>query len=257
MVWDIRMTNKIAYLTIDDAPSPQMNEKVDYLLRKGIPAVWFCRGDFLEQRPDLAIYAIQKGFVLGNHAYNHLYFSGLELAECFAQIERTDEIIESLYARAGLKRPAKYFRFPYGDKGGLNYSEVHKPYSKAGAERKQALQTHLRRLGHSQPVSGQIAYEYYRASGLQQDVDWYWTYDVMDWSIFAGEQQHGVDNFEKILVRMDEDEPEDARGLNDADSAEIVLMHDHTETAAYFEPLVERLLAKGLRFVPVEPDVRE
>ncbi|MBN1888245.1 MAG: hypothetical protein JW850_09650 [Thermoflexales bacterium] len=47
---------------------------------------------------------------------------------------------------------------------------------------------------------------------------------------------------------MDEDEPDGGHGLNRGDSAEIVLMHDHVETAAYFEPLVERLLEKGLNF---------
>ncbi|MBN1888244.1 MAG: polysaccharide deacetylase family protein [Thermoflexales bacterium] len=58
------MTNKIAYLTIDDAPSPMMREKVDYLVRKKIPAVWFCIGEFLDRRPELALYAIQNGLRL-------------------------------------------------------------------------------------------------------------------------------------------------------------------------------------------------
>jgi len=141
------MTSKVAYLTIDDAPSLTMNEKVDYLSRKGIPAVWFCQGALLEQQPGMAIRAIRNGFILGNHAYNHPYFSDLEIDECFAQIRRTDEIIEALYERAGVQRPMKSFRFPYGDKGGLRYSEVFKPYSETGRERKQALQTYLQRLG--------------------------------------------------------------------------------------------------------------
>ena len=33
---------KIAYLTIDDGPSKDMKMKVDYLVSKGIPAIWFC-----------------------------------------------------------------------------------------------------------------------------------------------------------------------------------------------------------------------
>jgi peptidoglycan/xylan/chitin deacetylase (PgdA/CDA1 family) len=243
------MTGKIAYLTIDDAPSLDMDRKVDYLKRKGIPAVWFCCGNLLEQRPQSAIYAIRNGFVLGNHAYDHPHFSGLELELCFAQIRRTDEIIEALYGQAGIQRPAKYFRFPYGDKGGLKHSEVFQGYSEAGLQRKQALQTCLRELGYTQPSWERITYEYFQAAGLRQDLDWYWTYDVMDWSIAAAEHQHGIDSLEKVFARMDEDDPQGQRGLNSGDSAEIVLMHDHAETTDYFEPLLERLLEKGLKFV--------
>ena len=104
------MAAKTAYLTIDDAPSPKMGEKVDYLLRKGIPAVWFCEGRYLEQRPEAAMDAIRNGFILGNHAYDHPRFSGLKLDECFDQIRRTDGLIESLYCRCGVKRPARWFR---------------------------------------------------------------------------------------------------------------------------------------------------
>jgi peptidoglycan/xylan/chitin deacetylase (PgdA/CDA1 family) len=243
-------TNKIAYLTIDDAPSSTMNEKVDYLWRKEIPAVWFCRGDFLEQRPDPGIYAIRKGFVLGNHAYNHPYFSDLTIVdEGLKQIRRTDEIIEALYKRAGVKRPAKYFRFPFGDKGDQKHAEDSGSDLEAGRKRKQALQAYLRQLGYTQPHWEHVTYDYYQANGLQDDVDWYWTYDVMEWSIFANDPQRTVDSLEKVFARMEEDEPENGLGLNSATSAEIILAHDHAETTAYFEPIIERLLEKGLTFM--------
>lgn len=244
------MTQKFAYLTIDDAPSPTMNKKVDYLLRRKIPAVWFCQGDLLEKRPDLAIYAIQQGFVLGNHAYDHPHFSDLTLADCLAQIHRTDEIIEALYKRAAVQRPAKWFRFPYGDKGGLTYSNIVAPYTEAGLARKQSLQTYLRQLGYTQPQWDTVTYQHYRTSGLQDDIDWYWTYDVMDWSIFAEEPQLGIDSLEKLFGRMDGKGPGGYDGLTSGDSGEIVLMHDHPETAAYFEPIIERLLEKGVVFLP-------
>jgi peptidoglycan/xylan/chitin deacetylase (PgdA/CDA1 family) len=242
------MTKKIAYLTIDDAPSLTMNEKADYLSRKGIPAVWFCRGDFLEQWPNLAIHAIQKGFVLGNHSYNHLHFSELGLDECLTQIRRTDEIIEALYKSAGVKRPTKCFRFPYGDKGGQKGSQVCESYSEAGLERKQTLQTYLRQLGYTQPRWEEVTYRDYRTS-VRDDIDWYWTYDVLDWSILAKEPVFGINSLEKVFERMDGEGPGGYEGLTSGDSAEIVLMHDHTETAAYFEPIVERLLGKGLVFL--------
>jgi len=37
--------SKTACLTIDDAPSVDMSWKVEYLSQRGIPAIWFCRGN--------------------------------------------------------------------------------------------------------------------------------------------------------------------------------------------------------------------
>ena len=51
---------KIAYLTIDDAPSNDFKRKVDYLLSKSIPAIFFCRGNLMEKRPEVVTYAIKK-----------------------------------------------------------------------------------------------------------------------------------------------------------------------------------------------------
>lgn len=238
------MPAKLAYLTIDDAPSLTMEKKLDYLLGKQIPAIWFCCGNFIEERPDVIIRAIREGFLLGNHSYDHPHFSDTALDECFTQIRRTDEIIENTYEKAGIKRPAKYFRFPYGDKGGSQDS------TETSMERKQALQAYLRQLGYTPPAWEHITYHYYRSRGLHEDVDWYWTYDTVDWAISADKPHlFGIDSLEKALARMDEDEPEGGRGLNSSNSAEIVLMHDHVEIADCFEPLVERLLSKGLRFV--------
>jgi len=80
------------------------------------------------------------------------------------------------------------------------------------------------------------------------DVDWYWTYDVMEWSISEKEHLFGVDGLEKVFERMDEDVPESYRGLNYPDSEEIILTHDHPESTHIFKPIIERLLAKGLIF---------
>lgn len=112
------MIKKIAYLTIDDAPSTCLKEKVDYLYNKKIPAIFFCEGERMQKRIDLVEYAINKGFIIGNHAWDHPYFSNLSLENCFKQIKDTDNLINKIYKKAGRKRPANYFRFPYGDKGG-------------------------------------------------------------------------------------------------------------------------------------------
>lgn len=243
------MFPKIAYLTIDDAPSATFESKVAFLQARGIPAVLFCEGRYLEARPQQAITAIQQGFILGNHAYNHPHFSDLSLLECQDQIARTDALLEHLYQASGVARPASFFRFPYGDKGGLKYSEVLEPYTGEGARRKASLQAFLCSLGYSQPAFKAVTYPHIRAAGLLDDIDWYWTYDVMEWSINASEHEYGIDSLEKVFERMDENVPVSGRGLNDFTSAEIMLIHDHDDTAGCFEPILNRLLAKGIVFV--------
>ena len=238
------MAKKIAYLTIDDGPSKDMKQKVDFLLSKKVPAIWFSRGDFLEKRPKEAIYAIKKGFIIGNHSYNHPYFSKLPLNKCFKQIEKTDEIIDSLYRQAGKKRQAKVFRFPYGDKGGGENVEKGWPEDKRTFI--QAIQNFLKKLGYKQPLFEGIKYKWFNKAGLLNDIDVYWTYDVMEWAI--KEKAFGIDSLRKVFERMDENYPEQGRGLNFAGSNEIILIHDHFETTKIFIPIIKKLITKGIKF---------
>ena len=240
--------NKIAYLTIDDAPSKDFRRKVDYLLFKKIPAIFFCEGELLNKRPKVVIYAIKKGFIIGNHSYNHQLFSDLTLKQCFGQIKKADEIIDKLYEKAGVKRPAKLFRFPFGDKGGLMHEEVFKRYTGKGKIRKEKIQDFLRKLGYTQPKFKGITYSYYNKAGLLKDVDWNWTYDCFDHTIFDPEPTFGIKSLKNIFERMEEDVPEGCRGLNYAGSEEIIVIHDFTKTAFTFKPIIERLLAKGIIF---------
>jgi len=227
------MTRRTAYLTIDDGPSAHMPEKMDYLVSKGVPALWFCPGSSIEKRPEQARKAIEKGFLVGNHSYDHPRFSDLDTADGVEQIRRTDTILEGLHARSGVASFRRYFRFPYGDKG---------------TRSKAALQALLRQLGYLPAPSAGITYSLYRSQGLDMDVDWYWTYDVMDWSIHSNEPRQGIDSIEKVLARMDEDEPENWKGLNSGDSAEIILLHDHEDTSMYFKRIIDHLLGKGFSF---------
>jgi len=242
------MVQKTAYLTIDDGPSKDFRQKLDFLLSKGIPAIWFCQGNHMEQREADVVYAIKQGFVIGNHAYSHRKFSDLTVEECFEEIKKTDEILEHIYMKASVTRPARLFRFPYGDKGGLKYGEVLEPYDGEGKIRKDKIQAFLRELGYNQPAFPGITYMYFRDAGLLDDVDWYWTYDVMEYALRWEEPRYGIDSIEKVYARMDEDFPDEGRGLNLTGSEEIILTHDHEWTTEFFEGIIERLLAKGLMF---------
>lgn len=239
---------KIAYLGIDDGPSKDVKMKVGYLVSKKIPAIWFCRGDYLNQRSNYADYMIMKGFIIGNHSYSHPHFSDLTLEQCFREIEKTDKIIENIYQKMEVRRPGKFSRFPYGDKGGLKYAEVFEGYEGEGKRRKEEIQKFLRRLGYSKPRFDGITYKYYINAGLRDDVDWYWTYDVMEHTIFDEKPTFGIDSIEKVYERMDEDVPEGSRGLNFPGSEELILIHDHPRTSHLFRPIMDRLIAKGVVF---------
>lgn len=244
---------KIAYLTIDDGPSKTMKEKANILALKDISAVWFCVGRFLKKRPEHAIHAIETGSIVGNHSYTHPRFSNIPLNRCLWEIQETDKAIEEIYSRAGVGRPAKFFRFPYGDKGdlrrwGFNHSEFSQGPGSEGSRRKEKIQSFLKGLGYIQPEFEGITYAYYRKERLSGDVDWFWTYDVMEWTTFEKVHSLKIDNLKKVFERMEEDAPEDFRGLNHAGSDEIIVIHDHTQTTHMFEPIIEKLLAMGVVF---------
>lgn len=245
---------KYAYLTIDDAPTNRFKEKVDFLVEKHIPAIFFCEGRRMDEYPDAVQYAIQKGFIIGNHSYTHPAFSTISRDEAESEIRRTHEIIEAHYKRAQVERPARYFRFPYGDKGAPAESDVDSSTYADGQARKQHIQTYLRSLDYSLPPLPAITYRWFHDRQLMDDADWYWTYDCMEWAIHTPEPLFGVDSLEKVLARMDEDVPEGGRGLNNPESEEIILLHDMERTSDMFFTIVDRLLEKGIQFrdIPTE-----
>lgn len=241
---------KKVYLTIDDGPSQDRKEKVDILHEHGIQAIWFCVGADLENRLEDAIYTIKKGGIIGNHSYSHFQFSKMPLEKCFEEILKTDKIIDKIYKKASVKRPIKAFRFPYGDKGEPNPC-FDRPYSEEGKIKIAKIQAYLRKLGYTQPKFEKVTYNYYRKLGLLDDIDWFWTYDVLEWSAFMKVPVQGVCTLDDVLNRMDLDEPENWRGLNCPDSEDIIAIHDHPETTPMFRPIIERLVGKGLMFSPI------
>ncbi|MFA5141535.1 MAG: polysaccharide deacetylase family protein [Candidatus Woesearchaeota archaeon] len=239
---------KIAYLTIDDGPSQDMKQKVDFLVKKNIPVVWFCRGDRIEQRPDDVIYAIKKGHIIGNHTYSHVNCDETDLRICYREIKKADAIIEDIYNKAGVKRPAKYFRFPRGRCGGIRYKN-YLPSSKRGMLRKHKLEECLKELGYTLPRLPDITYKYYNRV-FAKDLSWYWTYDVREYAIRNPKyrEKWGIRSMKDVYKLMEEDKPEEFKGLNYPHSAELILLHDHPETTIFFKEIIEKLLSKGLKF---------
>ncbi len=245
---------KNAYLTIDDSPSEKMGDLIDLLQECGIPAVFFCIGQNLERYPQFAIRAIREGFVLGNHSWSHPHFSKLSIEQAFTEIQRTDELLDALYQEAGVARPMKCFRFPYGDKGDGRKGHIFKALKPKGALRSQIIQTLLRGLGYTQPTWEGVRYNYYQQN-LGKDVDWHWTYDVMEWSVMQRRPSLGVRALPQVLERMDSAVPPDLRGDVEESSIwlqspsdEIILVHDHKETAHLMPAILNALQGKELVF---------
>ncbi len=54
--------SKRIYLTIDDSPSKHTITQVDFLKSLQIPAIFFCRGEYIPKFKDHLIYAIQHRY---------------------------------------------------------------------------------------------------------------------------------------------------------------------------------------------------
>ncbi|MFW6288127.1 MAG: polysaccharide deacetylase family protein, partial [bacterium] len=163
--------NKVGYLTIDDVPSEDFRNKVDFLLAKKIPAIFFCEGQKISGYEEELIYAIKNAFIIANHSWSHGDFNELPKEIIKEEIVETDKLINELYRNAALERKIKLFRFPFLNKGGDN---------------KEFIQRLLDGLGYKRAIFEGINYAWYQKEGHNQDIDVYCTYDSMDWTVGNG-----------------------------------------------------------------------
>jgi peptidoglycan/xylan/chitin deacetylase (PgdA/CDA1 family) len=227
---------KIAYLTIDDSPSLHMPERIRVLAERGISALWFCRGDYLEERPEAAIQALRSGQILGNHSWDHAYFSKLTLEQATDQIDRTEAILEKLHQEAGVHRRLKVFRFPYEDRIGT-------------PEHHAALQALLRERGFVLPALEGVRDPRFQSHVTENDASLFWTYDSEDWSLPAPDAPDAEPKLQAVFARMDRDEPSAGCGLH-APGTDVVVLHDHSHTGSLWPRVVQGLLERGLEFRP-------
>ena len=247
------------YLTIDDSPSSGFLEKMDYLENKKMPAIFFCIGNLMEKRESMMIDCIQRGFHVANHSYSHPHFSKISLDQAKYEIEKTDQIIENIYAKANVSRPYNWFRFPYGDKGDLKNGEVFNFQKPANFTRKNFIQDILKSLDYTQPVWNNINYSFVKKAKLFEDLDWHWTFDIMEWATIEYRPTFGIKNLHKVNQRLHSSNPKDCRGklgnenrwLNSKND-EIILLHDHEETTPIFNSIIDALAELPLDFEAVK-----
>lgn len=237
------MNNKrLAYMTVDDAPTEFMIQKMEYLIKKEIPAIFYCKGRELAQFKEFGVELVKNGFVLGNHAYSHPHFSKLTIEQAKEEITRTHETIKEIYAKAG-KKCIKTFRFPYGDKGAGK--DILRTYNKDEQAHVDGIQNILKNLEYKQPLFKGVTHDWYTKANLQTDyIDAPWTYQISEWEAFVSNIPES-----EILSWMDKDDPENMFGLNSTDSSEIVLLHDHPETNDFYNVVVDKILTKNFTWV--------
>jgi len=246
---------KKVYLTIDDSPGTQFTEKVNLLVKYNIPAVFFCIGQLIKKYPEAVIDSIHKGYIIANHSYTHPAFSKISLKQAKVEITKTDQIIEEIYQSAGVARPAKWFRFPYGDKGDLRNGKVFSIFRRGNPKRGAAIQDMLRDLGYEQPRFDGVTYRYMQRAKLWEDADWAWTFDIMEWAMEMDKPLQQLHNIDKVFQRLATKNPRDCRGFLalenrwlSSNSDEILLLHDHEATNNDFAPIIDHLCTLPLSF---------
>ncbi len=259
------MPSKI-YLTIDDSPSAHTDELTDFLLAHNIPAILFCRGDRLAEHPKAAIRAIQKGFIIANHAYSHRRASTLTYEEMVEEIQKTELLIDKAYKEAGTPRPVKYFRFPHIDRGcggwvvdydavpeyrdiltslfseGLNITLT--PPSDGQKEKKSALQSFLRAEGFVTPFEG-ITHPWYTATEMATAVDALFTYSTADWMLSSRHAGKWPYKTWGDLKQKIDDDP----WLHDENSTHVILLHDQNGLLNVSKEILQYFLNQEFVFV--------
>ncbi len=258
-----------AYLTIDDSPSSRMDDLIDAFVEKEIPALFFCRGDLLEKNPIMALKAVERGFVLGNHAYSHERASNENYEDFVDQIEKTERLIDNVYSMAGIEKPGQYFRFPHLDRGcgswimdfeafdvkqrtlvksifteGLNVVSAKQP-DDAAREKMQKLQEYLKEGGYSVPFKG-VNIDWYKDKQVQAANDCLFTYSTADWMVT---QRHlgkwRYQSLDDLKNKIDYDQR-----LVDKKSVSVVLAHDQAEIIDTTLALIDHMLDRKITFLP-------
>ncbi len=228
-----------AYLTIDDSPSEHTRDLVDFLSERNIPALLFARGDQLEKNPQAIEYAIQKGLVIGNHSYAHKPAGEMEPQEWADDLELCDHLIEAAYARCGVERPEKYYRFPYIDRGDGQKIEQIDTARISENNKTSIFQQYLKDQSFAQPFKGMSPD--YPSNAL----DCLYTYTTRDWMVNDRHRgKHDIKTLDDLKRRVDED-----LALKNTNHPHVVLMHDQPGNHEDVCALIDYFCEIGFEFL--------
>lgn len=89
-----------------------IDQILEILTQKGIPATFFVTGSWAENNPDDVLRISEMGFRIGNHTQNHLYLTEISDQEIISELSSVEEIVFQLTGKS--TRP--FFRPPYGNR---------------------------------------------------------------------------------------------------------------------------------------------
>ena len=99
--------DRVAALTFDDGPDPDVTPRLlDLLRREGVPATFFVAGVRAERHPELIREILSRGHALGNHSYHHDPLLMLRSrARLRAEVARTQDALSAFAVRPLAFRP--------------------------------------------------------------------------------------------------------------------------------------------------------
>ncbi len=99
--WRIkRRGRKVAYITFDDGPIPEVTPWVlDTLDRYGVKATFFMVGDNVRRHPELCEEVKRRGHSVGNHTMHHLQGFKVHSKRYLRDITEADALIDSALFR--------------------------------------------------------------------------------------------------------------------------------------------------------------
>lgn len=73
LLWKVKTSSKVIYLTFDDGPVPEVTPQVlDILDQYSWKATFFCVGENVSRYPQLFSRLTKEGHRVGNHSFNHV-----------------------------------------------------------------------------------------------------------------------------------------------------------------------------------------
>ena len=105
------LSSKVAYLTFDDGPIPEVTPQVLAILAKyNVKATFFMVGENIDKHPDVFRQVIEAGHSIGNHTYNHLKGWRTPYADYMSNVKKWEEAL----LRTSYIVHCTLFRPPYG-----------------------------------------------------------------------------------------------------------------------------------------------
>lgn len=112
LLWWVKTSQKVIYLTFDDGPIPEVTPFVLAELKKmNAKATFFCIGNNIEKYPQVFKNILDEGHCVGNHTLNHLNARKVPYRQYVQNVGDCEQLLQKQLQKSD--RP-KLFRPPYG-----------------------------------------------------------------------------------------------------------------------------------------------